>query len=78
MSNKRNAPANAHEDAGIGESQRDYPHGSGDRNTKKSESDWKKSRVASSATRLLRRRPTQAERNRVSRRVDPRRSVSSR
>ena len=42
MSNKRNAPANAHEDAGIGESQRDYPHGSGDRNTKKSESDWKK------------------------------------
>ena len=26
---------------GIGESQRDYPHSSGDRNTKKSESDWK-------------------------------------
>ena len=27
---------------GIGESTRVYPHGSGDRNTKKSESDWKK------------------------------------
>ena len=26
----------------VGESQRDYPHSSGDRNTKKSESDWKK------------------------------------
>lgn len=26
----------------VGESQRDYPHGSGDRNTKKSESDWPK------------------------------------
>lgn len=27
---------------GVGESPRDYPHGSGDRNTKKSESDWPK------------------------------------
>ena len=27
---------------GVGESRRDYPHGSGDRNTKKSESDWPK------------------------------------
>ena len=26
----------------VGESRRDYPHSSGDRNTKKSESDWKK------------------------------------
>lgn len=25
----------------VGESTRDYPHSSGDRNTKKSESDWK-------------------------------------
>ena len=25
----------------VGESRRDYPHSSGDRNTKKSESDWK-------------------------------------
>ena len=24
----------------IGEAQRDYPHSSGDRNTKKSEADW--------------------------------------
>ena len=27
---------------GVGESARAYPHGSGDRNNKKSESDWKK------------------------------------
>ena len=42
MTTERNAPTNTRKDPGIGESQRDYPHGSGDRNTKKSESDWKK------------------------------------
>lgn len=35
-------PATSRGDAPqVGESTRDYPHGSGDRNTKKSESDWK-------------------------------------
>lgn len=29
------------DDPQVGESRRDYPHSSGDRNTKKSESDWK-------------------------------------
>ena len=42
MTTERNPPATGDKHPGIGESQRDYPHGSGDRNTKKSESDWKK------------------------------------
>lgn len=42
MAIERDRPATGDVQPGIGESQRDYPHGSGDRNTKKSESDWKK------------------------------------
>ena len=42
MTTDRKAPAPGDKQHRIGESQRDYPHGSGDRNTKKSESDWKK------------------------------------
>lgn len=41
MATERKPPGTAGKTRGIGESTRDYPHSSGDRNTKKSESDWK-------------------------------------
>ena len=42
MAQDREHPPTDEKTAGIGESRRDYPHGSGDRNTKKSETDWRK------------------------------------
>ena len=37
---KKSHEATPRDGGPIGESKRDYPHSSGDRNTKKSESDW--------------------------------------